>query len=129
MKIGELASKAGLNTQTIRYYEREGVLPEPRRRFDSGYREYDEDALQRLLFIKQAKNAGFKLSDIKQLFDLELMPEEACCDVQTLLKERIDELDAKVKELKTFSNSLKQLRHACETSEDGRCAVLEGLRN
>jgi len=128
MKIGELASKAGLNSQTIRYYEREGVLPEPRRRYDSGYREYDHNALERLLFIKQAKNAGFKLSDIKQLFDLELLPEEACCDVQALLNDRIHELDAKINELKAFSKSLKRLRQACETSEDGRCAVLVELR-
>jgi MerR family copper efflux transcriptional regulator len=128
MKIGELAEKAGLNAQTIRYYEREGILPEPRRRYDSGYREYEEDALQRLLFIKQAKNAGFKLSDVKQLFELELLPEEACSDVGKFLSERIEELDTKIKELKTFSRSLKQLKVACDKSEDGRCAVLDNLR-
>ena len=128
MKIGELARKAGLNAQTIRYYEREGILPEPRRRYDSGYREYEEDALQRLLFIKQAKNAGFKLSDVKQLFELELLPEEACIDVSKLLSDRIEELDAKVRELKTFSKSLKQLKQACDESENGHCAVLDNLR-
>jgi DNA-binding transcriptional MerR regulator len=128
MKIGELAEKAGLNAQTIRYYEREGILPEPRRRYDSGYREYEEDALQRLLFIKQAKNAGFKLSDVKQLFELELLPEEACSDVGKLLSVRIVELDTKIKELKTFSKSLKQLKIACDESENGRCPVLENLR-
>ena len=128
MKIGELAKKAAVNAQTIRYYEREGILPEPRRRYDSGYREYDEEALQRLLFIKQAKTAGLKLSDISQLLDMELLPDEACSGVQTLLNDRINELDAKVRELRTFSKSLKRLRQACETSDDGRCAVLEELR-
>lgn len=128
MKIGELAEKAGLNAQTIRYYEREGILPEPRRRYDSGYREYDEDALERLLFIKQAKNAGFKLSDVKLLFKLELLPEEACSDVGKLLSDRIEELDIKIKELKTFFKSLKRLKIACDESENGRCPVLENLR-
>lgn len=128
MKIGELAENAAVNAQTIRYYERIGILPEPRRRYDSGYREYDEEALRRLLFIKQAKNAGLKLSDISQLFDMELLPGEACGDVQTLLSDRINELDAKIKELRIFSKSLKRLRQACQTSDDGRCAVLEELR-
>ena len=129
MKIGELARKAGLNAQTIRYYEREGILPEPRRRYDSGYREYDEDALYRLLFIKQAKNAGFKLSDVKQLFDLELLPEEACIDVGKVLSDRIKELEEKIRELKAFSKSLKKLKQTCDESENGRCAVLDSLRN
>ena len=128
MKIGELAKKAAVNTQTIRYYEREGILPEPRRRYDSGYREYDEDALERILFIKQAKNAGLKLSDISQLFDMELLPKEACSDVRALLEKRIEELDAKIKELRTFTKSLKKLKLACDHSEDGRCAVLEELK-
>ena len=128
MKIGELAKKAGLNAQTIRYYEREGILPETRRRYDSGYREYEEDALDRLLFIKQAKNAGLTLSDISQLFELEVLPEEACIDVRKLLSDRINDLNAKIAELKAFSKSLKQLKKACDESENGQCAVLENLR-
>lgn len=128
MKIGELAEKAGINPQTIRYNEREGILPQPRRRYDSGYREYEEDALRRLLFIKQAKNAGFKLSDVKQLFELEVLPEEACIDVRKLLSDRIEELDEKIKELKTFSRSLKRLKTACDESENGHCAALDNLR-
>ena len=129
MKIGELARKAGLNAQTIRYYEREGILPEPRRRYDSGYREYEEDALDRLLFIKQAKNAGLTLSDISQLFELEVLPEEACIDVRKLLSDRIKDLNAKIAELKAFWKSLKQLKKACDESENGKCAVLETLRS
>ena len=129
MTIGELAKKAEVNPQTIRYYEREGILPPPRRRYDSGYREYEEESLDRLRFIKQGQSAGLKLSDIKKLFDLEIMPEEACCEVKELLIKRIKELDEKIKELKSFSTSLKRFRKDCETNESGRCAVLLQLRN
>ena len=125
MTIGELAKKAGVNAQTIRYYEREGILPEPRRRYDSGYRDYDDEALERLHFIKHAQSCGLRLSDIKILFEWEHLPEEACGDVQILLKDRIEELDAKIKEMRSFSKSLKRLLAACESSSSARCAALE----
>ncbi|MDQ8198226.1 heavy metal-responsive transcriptional regulator [Pelagicoccus enzymogenes] len=125
MKIGELAKAVSVNPQTIRYYEREGVLPEPRRRYDSSYREYDEDALERLRFIKHAQSCGLKLADIKILLEWENLPDEACPDVRELLKERIGELDAKIREMRSFSKSLKRLLSACEESCDARCAVLE----
>ena len=125
MKIGELAKTAGLKAQTIRYYEREGILPEARRRYDSGYREYDEEDLERLRFIKHAQSCGLKLADIKILLEWENLPDEACPDVQELLKERIGELDAKIREMRSFSKSLKRLLSACEESCDARCAVLE----
>ena len=125
MTIGELAKIVGVNTQTIRYYEREGILPEPRRRYDSGYREYDEDALEGIRFIKHAQGCGLKLADIKVLLEWENLPDEACPDVQELLKERIKELDAKIKEMRSFCKSLKRLLDACESSCDSRCAVLD----
>ncbi len=125
MTIGELAKIAGLNTQTLRFYEREGILPEARRRYDSGYREYDEDALERLRFIKHAQGCGLKLADIKILLDWENLPDEACPDVQELLKKRIGELDAKIREMRSFTKSLKRLLDACESSCDSRCAVLD----
>ena len=128
MKIGELAGKAGVNAQTIRYYEREGILPEPRRRYDSGYRDYGDVDLERVKFIKQSKRAGLKLSDLKQLLELELLPDEACGDVKSLLSDRIGEIDTKIEELRAFSKSLNRLRRACDASEDGRCVVLKELR-
>ena len=125
MTIGELAKIAEVKAQTIRYYEREGVLPEARRRYDSGYREYDEDALYRLRFIKHAQGCGLKLADIKILLEWEHLPDHACLDVQALLKVRIEEMDAKIKEMKSFSKSLQRLLAACEASSDSRCAVLD----
>lgn len=125
MTIGELAKSVGVNAQTIRYYEREGILPEPRRRYDSGYREYDDESLERIRFIKHAQGCGLKLTDIKSLLEWENLPDEACPDVQELLKERIEELDAKIREMRSFSKSLKRLLSACESSCDSRCALLE----
>ena len=77
MKIGELAKSAGVTAQAIRYYEREGILPKARRRYDSGYREYDEDARARLRFIKHAQACGLKLAHIKTLLEWENLPQEA----------------------------------------------------
>lgn len=125
MKIGELAKVAEVNVQTIRYYEREGIMPKPRRRYDSGYREYDEDAVEKIRFVKLAQGCGLKLADIKILLEWENLPDEACPDVQELLKNRIEELDAKIKEMRRFSKSLKRLLSACEVSCDTRCAVLD----
>lgn len=125
MTIGELAKIAEVKPQTIRFYEREGILPEARRRYDSGYREYDEDALERLRFIKHAQGCGLKLADIRILLEWENLPDEACPDVQELLKERIEELDVKIKEIRNFSKSLKRLLVECESSCDLRCAVLD----
>ncbi|EDY80880.1 MerR, DNA binding family [Verrucomicrobiia bacterium DG1235] len=100
-------------------------MPEARRRYDSGYREYEEEDLERLRFIKHAQGCGLKLADIKILLEWENLPNEACPDVQELLKERIGELDAKIREMRSFSKSLKRLLAACESSGDSRCAVLE----
>ena len=73
MKIGEFAHDAGVNVQTVRYYERRGLLPEPDRR-PSGYREYGPDALDRLHFIKRAQELGFTLTEIRELLALRLDP-------------------------------------------------------
>tara|TARA_R110000868_G_scaffold148487_1_gene370443 strand:- start:16 stop:432 length:417 start_codon:yes stop_codon:yes gene_type:complete len=129
MKIGELAKSAGVTAQAIRYYEREGILPKARRRYDSGYREYDVDARARLLFIKHAQGCGLKLADIKILLEWESLPDEACPNVQNLLSDRIDELDAKIREIRKFSESLKRLLAACEASSDSTCAAIEEFRN
>lgn len=129
MKIGELAKSAGVTAHSIRYYEREGILPKARRRYDSGYREYDEDARARLLFIKHAQGCGLKLADIKILLEWESLPDEACPSVQNLLSDRIDELDAKIREIRKFSKSLKRLLAACEASSDSTCAAIEEFRN
>lgn len=127
MRIGELAKRAGVSPQTIRYYEREGVLPKARRRYDSGYRDYDDGDAERLRFIKRAQSCGLKLADIRVLLEWEDLPKEACPDVQALLRTRIAELDAKIGEMQSSAKSLERLLAACESSGDSRCAALDEL--
>lgn len=128
MKIGEVAKSAGVTAQSIRYYEREGIMPKARRRYDSGYREYDEDARDRLRFIKHAQGCGLKLADIKTILEWENLPQEACPSVQILLNDRIDELEAKIREIRKFSRSLKRLLAACESNSGSTCAAIEVFR-
>ena len=113
MTIGELANKAGVNVQTIRYYEREGVLPVPHRWPDSGYRDYDEEALAQLRFIRSAKDLGFTLREIKELLDMRILRGESCVEVRQMLAGKIADIDRRQRDLKRLRRVLKKLETAC----------------
>lgn len=113
MTIGELANKAGVNVQTIRYYEREGVLPVPHRWPDSGYRDYDEEALAQLRFIRSAKDLGFTLREIKELLDMRILRGESCAKVRQMLAGKIADIDRRQRDLKRLRRVLKKLETAC----------------
>ncbi|MBN8710219.1 MAG: hypothetical protein BGO12_19905 [Verrucomicrobia bacterium 61-8] len=122
MTIGQLAKRAGINPQTIRYYEREGILPEPRRRAESDYRDYGEDSLRVLAFIKEAQEAGFKLAQIQKLLKADLRP-EGCKDVQCLIEERLQEVKSRLRELRAFERSLRVLLCRCRKSRITTCCL------
>lgn len=113
MTIGELAKAAGVNVQTIRYYERESLLPEAHRWPDSGYRDYDDDAFAQLRFIRSAKDLGFTLREIKELLDLRILPGESCRDVQRLLDGKLTDIDRRIKEMRRLRRVLVKLLAAC----------------
>ncbi|MEE8577760.1 MAG: MerR family transcriptional regulator, partial [candidate division Zixibacteria bacterium] len=92
LTIGRLASAAAINVETIRYYERRGLIEQPAKP-RVGYRLYDNETLQRLLFIKRAKTLGFSLDEIENLLTLS---EGQCADVQTLAEQKLDRIKAKV---------------------------------
>src|SRR5258708_24803616 len=114
MTIGELAKQAGVNVQTIRYYERVKLFPATHRWPDSGYRDFDEDALQKLRFIRSAKEFGFTLREIKELVDLRILPGESCAEVKQLLKAKRKEIDERIGEMKRLSGSLNKLIMAAD---------------
>lgn len=118
MTIGELAKAGGVNVQTIRYYEREGLLPAPHRWRDSGYRDFDDDALLRLRFIRSAKELGFTLREIKELLDMRLLPGESCAEVKQLLKVKLTDMETRMKEMRRLRRVLRKFVAAC----DGRRA-------
>ena len=125
MTIGELADKAGVNVQTVRYYEREGLLPEPHRWPDSGYRDFDDDALQRLRFIRSAKDLGFTLREIKELLEMRVLPGESCTEVRQMIGTKLADLDQRIKEMRRLRRALVRIDDACRRRADRRsCPAL-----
>tara|TARA_R110002167_G_scaffold118789_1_gene295599 strand:+ start:134 stop:526 length:393 start_codon:yes stop_codon:yes gene_type:complete len=125
MTIGELAKKADVNVQTIRYYERESLLPDAHRWPDSGYRDFDDDALLRLRFIRSAKELGFTLREIKELLDMRILPGESCEEVRVLLATKLADLDRRIIEMRRLRRTLVKLESACgQRKADTTCPAL-----
>ena len=117
MTIGELAKKAAVNVQTIRYYEREGLLPDAHRWPDSGYRDFDDEALLRLRFIRSAKELGFTLREIRELLDMRILPGESCAEVQQMISTKLADLDRRMIEMRRLRRTLVKLEAACGRRE------------
>ncbi|MAS95045.1 MAG: hypothetical protein CMO55_17755 [Verrucomicrobiales bacterium] len=126
MRIGEVAERAGLNTQTIRFYEREGMLPAPARG-SNGYREYKADTLTEIAFIRGCQNAGFTLKEIKWLKSLDTGADETCGKVRELLSQKRTVIEEKIESLKTIQTRLKAMEDRCAgLPAETACLVLSG---
>lgn len=124
--VGQLAKEVGINIETVRYYEKLKLLPKPKRR-ESRYRVYDENDLKRLLFIKRAKELGFTLKEIKELFGLRIDSEARCSDVKHLTEHKLQDVDNRISDLKKIRSVLVKLINQCvneEVSSD-ECPILE----
>jgi MerR family copper efflux transcriptional regulator len=110
--IGAVARRAGVGIDTIRYYEREGLLPQPQRRA-SGYRDYGLDAVERLRFIRRAKDLGFTLEGIRELLALSTDRERGVKSVKQRAEARLGEVEQRIRELQRMKRGLKQLIDAC----------------
>lgn len=108
MYIGEFAKKAGVDAATLRYYEKEGLLPSPLRS-GGGYRLYSEQDLESVGFIQRAKGLGFSLAEIKKIMKARVIKGKACDHVIDLLKRKITELDQKGLEIQRTSRLFKSL--------------------
>jgi len=125
MTIGRLAKQAGVNIDTIRYYERNGLIPEPVRRA-SGYREYEAADVKRLRFILRAKDLGFSLAEIREL--LSLSADRDVRGVKRRAEEHLDQVVHKIKELQRVRRGLKTLIEACPGHGDlERCPIVAAL--
>lgn len=128
MKIGELAKRAKVNIDTIRYYERRQLLPLPDRTA-SGYRDYAESALKRLLFIVHAKELGFTLEEIKELLSLHA-GKTGCSHVQRIAKNKASEITSRIENLSRIQYVLLELAEKCEQEGDGEeCPILKSLED
>jgi MerR family mercuric resistance operon transcriptional regulator len=125
--IGQLARLSGVGVETIRYYERERLIAEPPRRA-SGYRQYPEDALARLRFIRHAKELGFSLKDIKELLGLRLASGTTCEDIRKRAEVKIAEVRAKLGMLRQMEQALMKLTAACRgRGPVSDCPILDAL--
>jgi MerR family transcriptional regulator, copper efflux regulator len=127
VKIGELAERGGVDVQTVRYYERRELLPEPRRT-GSGYREYDDHDLHRLRFILRAKGLGFTLSEVRDLLELRVAPGRTAEDVRRRAEEKMKDVEARIAELEEIREALGRLVAACDA--DGppeACALMHAI--
>jgi len=125
--IGQLAKKAHVNVQTIRFYERRGIL-KPIRREDSGYRKYDDDSLKRLHFIRQAKELGFSLKEIHELLSLRVRSVQTCDRVRAKASEKLEEIRKKIIQLRDLEKTMKELILDCENRQVSDCCpILEKM--
>ena len=127
VKIGELAKTTAIPVETIRYYEKIGLLPEPDRD-NSGYRSYRNAHLNRLLFIKRCRNLDMAQDEIRKLIHLAEQPEADCREVNALLAQHLVHVRERLKELASLEQTLVNLQKAC--SEGGtvsECGIIGGL--
>jgi DNA-binding transcriptional MerR regulator len=107
LKIGEVARVSGVGIETLRFYEKSGLLDRPGRTY-SGYRQYDESVLERLAFIKQAQILGFTLDEIKQLINHKRAGENPCAEVREIVRRRLRELNERIAQMTRYRDELTE---------------------
>lgn len=127
LTIGELARRAGVGVETVRYYEKRGVLAQPPRP-SRGFRVYSVQALERLVFIRRAREIGFSVEAIDALLRRRDAREDPCCEVRRVFERQVKALDAAIRELDARRAAIAELVEACEAEEAGaRCRTLAEL--
>jgi MerR family mercuric resistance operon transcriptional regulator len=124
MTIGVLAKAAGVHVETIRYYQRRGLLDEPRRP-SGGVRRYGEDAVARLRFIRRAQDMGFSLDEVKVLLQLERTP--GCRDARALAATKLAAVDKRMADLQKVKTTLRQLVAQCDAGGERSCPIIASL--
>ena len=127
MRIGEVARQAGVNVQTLRYYERRGLLREPARR-SSGYREYPPHTVRLIRFIKRAQELGFTLAEIEELLRLRSDQRTSCAEVRSAAIAKMEDIEGKIRSLQAMKRALGVLVRSCAGNGLIReCPILESL--
>ena len=127
MRIGELAKRTGCDIETIRYYEKTGLLDEPTRN-SAGYREYRTEHQERLQFIRHCRSLQMGLADIRVLLEVKSNPVAGCASVNELLDHHIERIQAQMATLRILEQQLTALRHQCEEPHSVQeCVILHDL--
>jgi MerR family mercuric resistance operon transcriptional regulator len=127
LSIGQFARRAGVGVETIRFYEREGLLEQPPRR-PSGYRQYSEQAIRQIHFIKRAQQLGFSLKEITELLRLRVDAQTSCDEVKQRTEAKLAEVERKMVELQRMRQALLQIASLCiGQGPTGHCPMLDAL--
>ena len=126
MKIGELSRATGTNIETIRYYERIGLLPAPART-DANYRSYGDAHRARLRFVRHSRELGFTIDEIRSLLDLSDHPERDCADADRIASAHLEQVEAKIAQLSALRDELTRIVGRCRGGLAGDCRVIEAL--
>lgn len=125
MTIAKLARAAGVGVETVRYYQRRGLMPVPQAGGKSAFRHYDEGHLRRLQFVRRAQAAGFTLEEIRELLSLDSTGGRA--RVRVLARQRLDALEAQAQEIATARTALERLLGVCQGGSRGPCPIIEAF--
>lgn len=127
MRISELAKATGVDLETIRYYEKQGLLPAPARE-ENGYRSYTGEHLERLSFIRHCRALDIPLADVRRLVAFIASPAEDCGDINLLIDQQIARVKARLKSMRALEKQLSQLRASCDDRHHGKeCGILHEL--
>lgn len=125
--IGQVARRAGVGVETIRYYERRGLIQQPNDALGA-YREYPETVVDRVRFIRHAKDLGFTLKEIAELLSLRSDPRDNCAAVKARAEVKARDIEARIQHLERMVTTLRQLAHKCEAREaSAECPILDSL--
>ncbi len=128
LTIGEVAKRAAVAVDTVRFYEKEGLLPTPPRARSSGYRQFTEDAVRRIRFLKRAKELGFSLKEAGELLTLRVDARTPCAQVRTRARDKLVEIEAKIADLDRVRAALEALARQCRGGgPTAACPFLDAL--
>ncbi len=127
LTIGNVAKRAGVGVETIRFYERQGLIEQPQKP-GVGFRHYPADVVLRVRFIRHAKELGFSLREIGELLDLSLEPEQNCGEVRMRAEAKIADIDCRIESLEKMKGALSRLVVACGTQNQAQsCPIIESI--
>jgi MerR family mercuric resistance operon transcriptional regulator len=126
MRIGTAAERAGVNVQTLRYYERRGLLQQTPRKV-SGYREFPDEAVRIVRFVKRAQDLGFTLDEVAQLLRLRNDKGRDRARIRAVAEGRMQQIEQKITELQAMTKALSHLLHCCRTGTSLECPIIEAL--
>ena len=126
LTIGSLSKKTGVNIETIRYYEKIGIMPKPQRS-DGGNRLYDEGQFKRLNFIRRSRELGFSLDEIREMLRLVDEKDFTCAEIAAISQHHLDDIKLKIKDLRKIERHMKDMLSQCSRERTPDCAILDIL--